>query len=393
MGESLRYSCPTCGSPLEWSAEQGKLVCPGCASEFQPSDFDKDTPWEEMGTYSCSACGAEITCSPETVATLCPYCGNHSILPARVSGVKKPDHIIPFTQTKDEALASLEDFCRPRYLLPKDFSDHSKLEEVQGVYVPFYLYNGRAEGSAEFACEWSDHSGNKTTHHTDYHTAQGSCEVKQVPVDASQGMPDAHMDSIEPYDMSRAVDFSTTYLPGYLASSPDVPRLDCDKRAKQRVGNTLLEELKDECMLQGHGVHYTDAHSVKQNISVEIEEPSYALLPVWMFTRQWNGKSYLFAVNGQTGRVTGTLPKDWKKFAITLAGVWLLAALLAFVGLFALTGHAENFLDHICQTWMVPVLVGGALLAQFRDARKQHTAQHYMTNHHTEAVDKKRRKR
>ena len=40
----------------------------------------------------------------------------------------------------------------------------------------------------------------------------------------------------------------------------------------------------------------------------------YALLPVWMLNTRWNGKNYMFAMNGQTGRMVGDLPVDRKRF-------------------------------------------------------------------------------
>ena len=50
----------------------------------------------------------------------------------------------------------------------------------------------------------------------------------------------------------------------------------------------------------------------------------YALLPVWMLHTKWNGQDFLFAMNGQTGKLVGDLPTDrgryWGTFG-TIAGV------------------------------------------------------------------------
>ena len=62
----------------------------------------------------------------------------------------------------------------------------------------------------------------------------------------------------------------------------------------------------------------------------------FVLLPVYVFDVKWNGEKYSFAVNGQTGKVVGTLPEDaalkrkyfWKWAAIgaavIMAANWLL---------------------------------------------------------------------
>ena len=47
----------------------------------------------------------------------------------------------------------------------------------------------------------------------------------------------------------------------------------------------------------------------------------YALLPVWMLHTKWQGKDYLFAMNGQTGKLVGDLPVDKRKVAAWFAGI------------------------------------------------------------------------
>ena len=43
------------------------------------------------------------------------------------------------------------------------------------------------------------------------------------------------------------------------------------------------------------------------------DRQDYALLPVWLLSTQWNGQNFLFAVNGQSGEMTGNLPVDRTK--------------------------------------------------------------------------------
>ena len=38
-----------------------------------------------------------------TTATECPYCGSPTILPERIAGGVKPEKVIPFKVTKEEA--------------------------------------------------------------------------------------------------------------------------------------------------------------------------------------------------------------------------------------------------------------------------------------------------
>ena len=38
------------------------------------------------------------------------------------------------------------------------------------------------------------------------------------------------------------------------------------------------------------------------------------MMPVWMLSTKWKGKDFLFAMNGQTGKMAGDLPVDRGKF-------------------------------------------------------------------------------
>ena len=51
-----------------------------------------------------------------------------------------------------------------------------------------------------------------------------------------------------------------------------------------------------------------------------------------MLHTKWQGKDYLFAMNGQTGRLIGDLPVDKSRVASWFAGISLpLMAVLAFL--------------------------------------------------------------
>ena len=47
-----------------------------------------------------------------------------------------------------------------------------------------------------------------------------------------------------------------------------------------------------------------------------------ALMPVWLLSTQWEGKNFLFAMNGQTGKIWGRLPVDKRKLAGLFFGVF-----------------------------------------------------------------------
>jgi len=174
---------------------------------------------------------------------------------------------------------------------------------------------------------WSDSRYDYTQ--TSYFAVSRSGHIgfERIPVDGSSKMDDALMESIEPYDFSQAVDFQTAYLAGYLADKYDVGAQASTERANQRVRKSTEEAFA--ATTQG----YTTVIPEHSSIRLQGGKVQYALYPVWLLNTKWNGKTYTFAMNGQTGKLVGDLPLD--KGTLTRWRLGLTAAVGAAV--FALT--------------------------------------------------------
>ena len=132
----------------------------------------------------------------------------------------------------------------------------------------------------------------------------GTIGFDKVPVDGDSKIPDDLMESIEPYDLKEAVPFQTAYLAGYLADRYDVDSEKSAPRANERVKKSVERAFEET--VTGYST------VVAENSSVQLHDGSaqYALLPVWILNTTWEGKHYLFAMNGQTGKFVGDLPAD-----------------------------------------------------------------------------------
>ena len=386
--ETTNYQCPACTGPLHYDGSIGKLKCDYCGSTYEVEeiealyrekeeaavkaaaaeeqeqqsegtqagdqsaaeqktdgqDADEDTSdngdWDTSGmeqdwgadaegmkSYTCPSCGAELICDATTAATSCPYCGNPSIVPGQFSGMLRPDYVIPFKVSREDAVKALKAHYNGKPFLPKAFKSKNHIEEIKGVYVPFWLFDGKAEGNITYEATRTrvyrsgDYEVTETDHFHVYRA--GSLSFERIPVDAASKMPDDHMDSIEPYDYKKLKPFSTAYLPGYLADKFDVTVEQSRERADQRCQGTLDAALRSS--VRG----YDTCIQTGGSSSLQRGKVHYALMPVWMLNTKWHGKDFTFAMNGQTGKLVGDLPMSWGRFWGLFAAI---AAPLSILG-------------------------------------------------------------
>ena len=240
METLLEYKCPACGGALSFDASQQMMKCPYCDTEFevaalqeldellqqeQPSDFSwqsqQANQWTEeetqnLCTFVCHSCGGQIVGDEHLAATNCPYCDNPVVMAGRFSGSLRPDLVVPFKLNKDQARTALAKHLQRKPLLPRLFKTHNRIESIQGVYVPFWLFDADANASIRYKAtrvhHWSD--SNYTYTRTSYYSLLRSGEIgyRNVPVDGSSKMSNDLMESVEPFDLSQGVDFQTALL-------------------------------------------------------------------------------------------------------------------------------------------------------------------------------------
>ena len=340
------FKCPCCDGAIEFDSGSQKMKCPFCDTEFDVEtlvsyneelvqDQEDVMCWEApagqhwtadeqtgLRSYVCTACAGEIIGEATTGATSCPYCGNPVVMLEQFAGELKPDLVIPFRLDKNAAKAALRRHYSGKRLLPKVFKDENHIDEIKGVYVPFWLFEADADAHIRYKAtrvrHWSD--SNYNYRETRYYSVirAGNLGFNWVPVDGSSKMEDALMESIEPFDISGAVDFNTAYLAGYLADKYDVTAQQSEERANLRVRNTTENAFAATVM------GYSTVVPTATNIQLKNGKARYALYPVWLLNTTWNGKKYTFAMNGQTGKMAGDLPMDkgaYRKWLFGLTGI------------------------------------------------------------------------
>ena len=341
MSDIYEYKCTQCGGRMEFNIEEQNMQCPYCGKsisieEYQSTSLDstvkeddnvdwspmEDNSWhagetDNMKVYLCQSCGGQIIADDTTGASSCPYCDNRILVKEQFSGDLKPDYIIPFKLDKKQAKKAYLNHLKGKIFLPRVFRRENHIDEIKGLYVPFWLYDIDVDADFVFNAERQTIYVRGDTEYTDheYYVASrsGSISFDHIPEDGSEKMDDTLMESVEPYDFQDAVPFSSAYLSGYMADRYDVSMEERIERARQRVVNSTRDSFKET--VNGYQV-VTEGSS---SINITRAEYLYALYPVWILNTTWKKNKYVFAMNGQTGKLVGDLPMDKSLFAKYIA--------------------------------------------------------------------------
>ena len=312
---------------MEFDSKTQKMKCPYCDTVADLSDFEETqsekTASKEgaeqgetqeaaeegaMMLYVCESCGGEILADKTTGATSCPYCGNKVVMKGQFDGALRPDYIIPFKKDKKQAKEAYRKHLEGKKFLPGVFKQQNHIDEIKGVYVPFWVFDLKAKADFSYHAEktrvWVSNDIEYTEHENFEVKRAGTVEFEKVPADGSKKMDDTLMESVEPYDFKEAVPCRMAYMAGYLADRYDADSEESAPRANERVKKSVERAFEETV------TGYTTVAAENSSVQLHGGSVRYALLPVWILNTTWEGKKYLFAMNGQTGKFVGDLPAD-----------------------------------------------------------------------------------
>ena len=361
--EAKQFHCPNCYADLKFSPGQQNFTCEYCRSSFNEAEVleyqrkymeqeqafhqnegkmppeqtindaerrEREKFNEETKLYSCPSCGAEIMCDNNTAAMFCYYCHNPVILKGRVDGMYKPSMVLPFAFDKKAAVDKYLGWAKKKWFIPKDLVSSVQLEKLTGLYVPFWVARSsttsRMEAVGENIRSWTSGSY-RYTETTSYRVVrEATINYDGVPADGSQKIEDLLMEAIEPFDYSKARPFNMAYLSGFYADKYDVDKEQVLPRIQQRMYQNNAKVLDAT-------TNYTRLKRRQEFDRTDSLNWDYMLLPVWFMTFNYKGKLWEYAVNGQSGKVSGELPISKSKLlTLCLIIASVIAALIFFGG-------------------------------------------------------------
>lgn len=311
------FKCVNCGGNVVYSPEKHAMYCPYCESEN--SEEIQHTGLDQELTI-CPDCGGEIPVKEHTSATQCPYCSNYLIFDSRVSGKYQPKKLIPFQLGKETCKERLREKFKKKVFAPTDFLSEVRLNSMEGTYVPFWMYdydiNADYQGEATRSRSWT--SGDTRYTETSYYDVRRNADIdfRDIPVDASVMMPDDVMDLMEPYDYHQLEDFQAKYMSGFVSEKYNMEAELVEGRAREKMKEDT------EQIMKGQVTGYESVRRIRNDITVNRAEHNYNLLPVWKYMYEYKGTVYPFYVNGQSGKIVGTVPISKAKVAAYSLTLW-----------------------------------------------------------------------
>lgn len=345
--EVLDNRCPSCGAKIDFDPKTQTWKCDYCGGKFTLEEMKKHSnassekanqdsktkktkvTSEEivnMDIYTCKNCGAEIVTDEQTTATFCVYCGSTAILKGKMNGEFKPNYLIPFKIEKEKAIKAFKEINKGRPFVPKNFNDQKNIEKIRGVYIPFWLYDVKGEGSLNLkgtiVTQWSNGDIHYTN--TKYYDIcrTGELTYTKIPVDGSTRFDNDIMNSIEPFNYEDLIPYNHAYLSGFLAEKYDVNSEEASLDSLKRAKNSTYETFRKSC------IGYTTLIDKENTLTNSIISSNYVLLPVWMVNVKYNNKLYIFAMNGQTGKFIGNIPLDKKKMILFFLSAFIICLII-----------------------------------------------------------------
>lgn len=347
--------CARCGaSEVSYSPKTAMFRCGFCRYEWQGAGIDGAMKLSEgiselkgtvmstaavdieddgsLVTLHCSGCGSDVVIDTNhNLRARCHWCKHDLSINNRVSNGAVPDGILPFTVTKEQAMAHIRAFVEERKSFAKvEFSSVFRAENVMGVYLPHMTVDGnvsaRLDGVGEVLEARIKVGDNQTKYRIRKFSLLRTFRVAIDDVVVSSSFDKVNIRSeistnniinaILPFDVKNLMRFNSNYLGDQFTSE----RRDMDiAEAEAYAGDHFLTIARASASptITGYdrGVRWE-----AEQVQIEGSRWTSALLPVWLYGFVEKKKdaeiTHYIAVNGRSGATMGSVPINTGKAAL-----------------------------------------------------------------------------
>lgn len=331
--KNINKKCSGCGGDLIFSPLFQNLICEKCGNKIaieSNGNFVKhniDSNFNNIGTndkhinitYSCQNCGANLKGESLNYSTKCVYCGSNSVIADFSNSDIYPDAIIPFKIDKSKIFETFKQSVKHKPFLPNSFKKSFNLNNAQAFYFPSFCFDSNTHSNYKGTLYTTSNDSDGHTH-TIYYDINGNydTQINNLCIESSSKLSQSQLDGIKPYNFDKAKVFNVDYLRGF-----DTEYHNCSLQNSYTLSRTYIKEIIKDKILSKYS--YTGVHSLTIKTTYSNEKYFYCLLPAYKITCQYKEKDYNTIMNGQTGKVSGKLPKSKVKiFFLILAIMFFL---------------------------------------------------------------------
>ena len=358
-----KFSCPSCGAEATWNPAKKALVCNFCGTvspatveltgfgqteekivEHELVQALRNIPdtargWEARKTQvKCQSCQAISVFDEKTVAQRCEFCGSASLVPyEEIKASFRPESLLPLkigdTQVRDAVRA----WYGSRWFAPNRLKTGALTDTVKGLYIPYWTFD------AQVHADWTATSGDYYYVTESYTDSKGNRQTRQVRkvrwypsagsldhffddelISASRGVHPQLLQKVEPFPTKELVPYNASFLSGWT-----VERYQIDLPAAAQVSRQRMETATQRlCASKVPGDTHKDLN-VRADFSAQTFK--HVLVPVWLLSYDFHGKSFQCIVNGYTGSIAGEYPKSWVKIALAVVAVIVVISVVFWI--------------------------------------------------------------
>lgn len=341
--------CPNCGATIVYDPETRGMFCEYCGyrreiprpedqASVQEIDFDAEVKRESFDwgvnkkTFVCQNCGGTTIYDALQTASVCPFCGSTSILPAAEQNTIAPGGVCPFEIPMKSAGGLFKKWLNGRIFTPRAAKLQAKPDAFQGVYLPYWTFDTMTTSSFTGRAGFDRRvkRGDSWETETDWRQVSGLYQefVDDQLVVGSKRHEDSGVRKAEPFDFSKLIPYNPDLVAGFIAERYSVGLNDAWTEAQNWIRNQLRSNIESYIRRTWHADR---AASVSFSTQFDKITYKYILIPVWISSFVYKGKTFQFVVNGQTGKVGGKAPISALRVTLAiLATLALIIALLYF---------------------------------------------------------------
>ncbi|HEU5078121.1 MAG TPA: hypothetical protein VFT72_02865 [Opitutaceae bacterium] len=356
-----KFACPACGAEAVWDPAKKALVCQYCGTvspasvELSPAgeatiiEHDlvaalRGIPDDARGwnaskvQVKCQSCQAISVFDPNRVGQRCDFCGSAALVPyEEVKEAFRPESLLEFRVSESQVRESIRKWYGSHWFAPNALKARAMTDTVKGIYIPYWTFD------AQVHADWTAESGYyywETEEFTDSDGKRARRQVQKIRwkyssgaldhffddelVAASRGVQADLLRQIEPFPTKELKLYNAGFLSGWVVERYQIDLVAAAQHARQQMDQSLAQL----CAAQVPG----DTH---RNLNVDADYTGqtfkHILVPIWLLTYDFHGRSFQVVINGYTGVIAGRYPKSWIK--VTLAVVAVLILILIFISL------------------------------------------------------------